>query len=475
MHPIRSLLLTAAVLLALPMAADASTLKLAGGVLTYTDTATNVNDVTIALSGDGTRITVAEAGRTSRNRAITVSSDGTCAASGSSGSCAAASVKSIAVDTGPSADKVVQTTSLPSKLAGGAGDDSLSGGAGDDTFPRDAGADTLLGGGGSDTVDYSAVATAVTVSLDGNPGDGPAGENDNVQPDVENATGGSADDTLNGNDAANQLRGGAGNDSLSGGGDDDRLTGDDGDDSLAADAGNDVLEGGAGADALIGGEGFDRAEYLSSAAGVRITLDTRAGDGAPGENDNVQTEAVLGSPYDDVLVGDGGANLLQGGGGNDRILGGRGADALYGNHGDDILQTLDGVKDLVACGDGEDGVVTDRRDQRSDCDYIKYRPFAASATALHISRGAVRIPGRCSPATALGCNSRITLEAGNRTLGTLRFRLAPGRRWVAKVKLTRKGRAYVGRRRLTTASMVISDRDATGALTRSRQTIRLAR
>jgi hypothetical protein len=176
---------------------------------------------------------------------------------------------------------------------------------------------------------------------------------------------------------------------------------------------------------------------------------------------------------DDVLIGNGGANTLSGGDGNDRILAGKGADTLDGGAGDDILQTLDGEKDVVTCGDGEDGVVSDRADVRTNCDYIKYRPVAATATALHLSNGTVRAPVRCSPATAEGCRGRITLKAGRTTLGTLTYRLTSGRRWVAKVKLTSKGRRYVAKRQVTTASLIVRDVDATGDSNRTTQTIRI--
>jgi Ca2+-binding RTX toxin-like protein len=56
---------------------------------------------------------------------------------------------------------------------------------------------------------------------------------------IENATGGNGNDTLNGNNLANKLTGNGGNDSLRGFG------------------GNDVMNGGAGKDTLTGGPGFD--------------------------------------------------------------------------------------------------------------------------------------------------------------------------------------------------------------------------
>ena len=77
---------------------------------------------------------------------------------------------------------------------------------------------------------------------------------------IENATGGSGNDTLTGNAAANSLSGGngndtlsglAGNDSLNGGNGNDTLVGGDGDDTLTGVAGNDALDGGAGNDSFV--------------------------------------------------------------------------------------------------------------------------------------------------------------------------------------------------------------------------------
>src|SRR5205085_2851742 len=82
-----------------------------------------------------------------------------------------------------------------------------------------------------------------------------------------------------------------------------------------------------------------------------------------------------------------------------------------------------------------------KRDVRSDCEQIKYRALAAGSTSLHVSRGSVRIPVRCAPGSATGCAGRLAVEYRGRVLGTLTFRLSAGRRWVARVRLTRRGRA----------------------------------
>jgi Ca2+-binding RTX toxin-like protein len=460
----RYIVLVVAVLAVVPGSAHAGTLGVQSGVLSYAETDANArNVVTVGLSSDGTRITVSDSGR-SGGRALTLKSDGSCTVSRSTGSCPAAGVSSIAVDTGDQDDTITQNTSIPARLLGGNGNDRLTSGPGDDVLIGEAGADTLTGGGGRDTADYTARVAPVSVTLDGTANDGEPGENDNVGIDVEVVAGGMGNDTIAGSNADNALLGNAGNDVLGGG---------DGTDQLDGGAGDDTLSGGSGSDTLTGGDGTDTASYADAPAGVRVVLDGKPGDGASGENDSVDTENVIGSPGDDTIIGNAGANALAGGAGNDRILGGKGPDLLDGGAGDDIIQSLDGAKDSVACGDGEDGTVSDRADTRTDCDYIKYRPLAASSTALHVSNGAVRAPVRCSPATAEGCHGRIALRAGRTMLGSLAYRLTSGRRWVARIKLTRKGRAYVARRRVTTASLRVRDVDATGNAVTTTQTIRI--
>jgi Ca2+-binding RTX toxin-like protein len=465
----RRFLLSAAIflaLVALPGAAQAGTLSVAGGVLSYTETDPNAaNIVTVALSTDGSRISVGDAGRAG-GRPISLSTDGSCTVQRAAGSCPAAGVSSIVVSTTDQNDRITNNTGIASRLMGGNGNDAITGGPGDDVLIGEGGSDTLTGKDGRDTADYSARTAPVSVSLNGTADDGEAGEADNVGNDVEILVGGSGDDQLAGNDGDNALLGNAGNDILGGGGGNDQLDGG---------AGDDMLAGGTGADSLVGGDGNDTASYASSDAGVRVVLDGKPGDGAPGENDSVDTENVTGGPGDDVLIGNAGINTLAGGAGNDRVLGGKSADVLDGGPGDDIIQSLDGSKDTVTCGDGEDGVVSDRADIRTDCDYIKYRAVTASATALHVSNGAVRAPVRCSPATADGCRGRIALKAGRTTLGTLTYRLTSGRRWVAKIKLSSKGREYVAKRRLTTGSLRVRNVDATGDAVTTSQTIRIAR
>ncbi|WP_394752301.1 calcium-binding protein [Crenothrix sp.] len=85
---------------------------------------------------------------------------------------------------------------------------------------------------------------------------------------IENATGGSGNDTLIGNERANTLKGGLGNDTLSGG------------------VGNDTLLGGEGKDVLIGGLGKD-SYILTETQAAQDTVRINIGDSSVAHFDKV--------------------------------------------------------------------------------------------------------------------------------------------------------------------------------------------
>ena len=188
---------------------------------------------------------------------------------------------------------------------------------------------------------------------------------------IENATGGSGNDTIRGNTADNVLTGGVGGDVLDGrtgldtanysnspvsvsvsletgaadGGtasgdvlqDIENLRGSDHNDTLIGDAeysvltargGDDVLAGLAFQDILVGGSGADTADYSASNAGVTATLEIGVfGLGGHAQFDFLNSiENLRGSDFGDVLIGDGGANVLTGFAGDDILHGGAGAD-----------------------------------------------------------------------------------------------------------------------------------------------------
>ena len=112
---------------------------------------------------------------------------------------------------------------------------------------------TIFDSGGTDTLDFSGWIAPSTINLDAGAFSSCNYMTNNIaiayDCTIENAVGGSGNDTLNGNSFANSLDGGAGNDSLSGG------------------AGNDTLIGGAGNDTVDGGQGEDLALFAQAYSG----------------------------------------------------------------------------------------------------------------------------------------------------------------------------------------------------------------
>ncbi len=240
-------------------------------------------------------------------------------------------------------------------LTGGPGRDSLDGEAANDTLDGGAGSDTLAGGAGTDVVSYAGRSLPLTVTLDGQPGDGEALEDDEVRTDVESVTGGSGNDTLTGGPLADTLSGGAGADTLAGGGGADVLNGDDGDD---------ILEGGAGGDTHAGGAGFDTADYSARTAAVTADLDGAADDGETAEVDNVRpdVERLLGGAGNDTLTGNNATNVLSGAAGDDVLDPGRGAsDLMLGGDGIDTVSYATRTLPVTADADGvaDDGEAGD--------------------------------------------------------------------------------------------------------------------
>lgn len=150
------------------------------------------------------------------------------------------------------------------------------------------------------------------------------------------------DDTIRGTPGDDVILARAGNDFIDGRG---------GDDVICGGRGNDILSGGFGNDILSGGLGSDSVSYASASQGVNVNLasGTATGEGA----DSLDVENIVGSPHDDVLVGDGAANVIRGGDGADAIDGAGGGDHLIGEWGDDAITGGDGNDD-IAGGRGDD-------------------------------------------------------------------------------------------------------------------------
>lgn len=224
---------------------------------------------------------------------------------------------------------------------------------------------TIWDGNGTDTYDLSAYTTGVSVNLSpgstsllsttqqaylGN-GFYASGNvynallyNGDTRSLIENAIGGSGNDTLIGNQANNTLTGNAGA---------DRMEGGTGNDTLIGGANVDMLYGGADADYLIGSVGGDVDSVLDGGTGQDTLSMSNLNTGYVFDFELGQTrtmsgvivgslsgiEVFFGGLGDDVIVSDGNANSYYGGAGNDTLVAELGAETLDGGSGIDRIDT----------------------------------------------------------------------------------------------------------------------------------------
>ena len=239
--------------------------------------------------------------------------------------------------------------------------------------------------GGTDTISAAGLTGSVTIDLNegtylSSQSGSYGGYTIAYGANIENAIGGSGNDTLTGNALANLLDGGAGNDTMSGGAGDDTYVVDSAGDQvtevsaggtdlvkssvsytlganvenltltgtadvsgtgnalanvITGNTGANVLEGGGGNDTLDGGAGNDTASYAGASGAVSVSLAGGGATGADGSDTLANIQNLTGSAYGDTLTGDGGANVLSGGAGDDVLAGGAGADSLAGGAGTD--------------------------------------------------------------------------------------------------------------------------------------------
>jgi Ca2+-binding RTX toxin-like protein len=280
-------------------------------------------------------------------------------------------------------------------IRGTPGNDNLNGSDGNDTFIASAGNDTLTGGNGEDTVDYSQLATSITLQAQGTVNKGALGT-DTVQAEVfigntafanaidaasstnnsinadlsensltvfglpsgdvtftvvnfQNVTGSQADDIITGNGAANNLNGSAG------------------DDILFASVGNDILTGGDGVDIVVYGQlateiTLEAQGFVNKGALGRDTVQAEtfvgnadfanAIDAASSTNNRINADlsqnslTVFGLPSGDVTF-----NVVN----FRNVTGSQGSDTITGNDLDNILKGSGG-NDTLTGGDGVDTV-----------------------------------------------------------------------------------------------------------------------
>lgn len=180
----------------------------------------------------------------------------------------------------PDNDDLVGTPQAD-RINGLAGNDTLTGGLGNDTL--DGGAHTMF-----DVVSYLNASGPVNVNLA-----------------LGTATG------ADGNDTLLNIEG---------------VRGSQFSDVLTGDANNNIFSGRGGDDTIDGGDGSDTATYQFATGAVSVNLAINGVSGAEGNDTLLNIENVIGSDFDDMLLGNNGNNLLFGRGGNDTLNGSGGTD-----------------------------------------------------------------------------------------------------------------------------------------------------
>jgi len=263
-------------------------------------------------------------------------------------------------------------------LYGGADQDSLYGNQGNDFMAGESGNDFLMGESGYDFIDggsdidmvsYITSPNGVVVNIDENQpywNDREANANASISDinpehyytDLESNFDIAPGTALDGFGTIDQLRN---LENITGSQWDDVLIGNDQNNLILGLAGNDLLIGNAGNDLFYGGNGIDTVSYRRSAGGVYASLEENQAYSADGSDRLLDIENLVGSAYDDTLMGNSLANILTGGDGNDQIAGQAGNDILYGETGDDSLSGGEG-NDTLFGNLGQDTLLGDNGD-----------------------------------------------------------------------------------------------------------------
>jgi serralysin len=314
---------------------------------------------------------------------------------------------------------------------------------------------TVWDGGGADTYDFSQYTTALKVDL--RPGEWTTTSatqlaklhyngsktaignianallyNNQTQSLIENAVGGSGDDSLTGNQTANSLKGGAGADRLDGGAGNDRLDGGAGSDTAVfsgqrshysvtylADGSIQIadLRGGApdGWDIALNTEWFQFLDATLSFDDVRLGTSNPPVVATPtvvsvptaGEPSAVN---LVGTTGNDTLNGEVGNDILSGLSGNDVLHGGAGSDHLNGGKGTDCISYAASTGSVLAdllSGKGSGG------DASGDM-YASVENITGSARddALRGNNSANVIKGGDGTDTIMGRSGNDTLAGG---------------------------------------------------------------
>ena len=219
-------------------------------------------------------------------------------------------------------------TALDDTINGLDGNDKIYGLAGNDLMDGGTGNDILDGGADIDTVTYEDAASGVSASLASTRIQKTGGGGSDTILNVENLIGSAFNDTLTGSAVANRLEGGNGNDTLNGAAGADTLLGGEGNDTLNGGTEADLMQGGNGNDTyyvdhvsdVVDETGTDGIDKILSSISLSLGDDTHVLGNV--ENLTLTGSGAInatGNALDNVIIGNGGANILDGGDGTDTL------------------------------------------------------------------------------------------------------------------------------------------------------------
>ncbi|MEZ0272234.1 MAG: matrixin family metalloprotease [Methylophilaceae bacterium] len=213
---------------------------------------------------------------------------------------------------------------------------------------------------------------------------------------IENATGGSGNDTIIGNAANNALTGGQGNDSLDGVAGNDTLIGGLGNDTYVIDTLSDSVTENAD-------EGTDLIRINIATAGGSYSLGSHIENGTL---TNVVAYTLTGNGLNNVLTGNAAANILDGGAGVDSLVGGAGNDSY--------------LVDLTAAGAQQD-TVSEAVGAGSDTVTLRGSSTNGVATIITLDANVETLDASGTGTSLLnllgnGLNNTITGNSGNNVL-----------------------------------------------------------
>ncbi|MBG6199749.1 Ca2+-binding RTX toxin-like protein [Labrenzia sp. EL_13] len=270
----------------------------------------------------------------------------------------------------------IRLTHLADSVSGTAGDESFSGQGGDDILQGGAGSDYFQGGEGNDTIDggtaapddfdfisyYWDIERALEDGLGGLSGVNVVFSNVTVGTAIVSNDGFGTSDNLT---AIEGLEGTRYSDTIIGG---------IGDDFLRGLEGNDVIDGGVG---IADWAAYSNTVNKGGNQGIYIDFVNSVFKDTFGDQDTLTNiENILGSDFDDEIIGDnsigrrlvgrGGDDTIAGGSLNDTLEGGDDNDSLFGNAGEDSFDGGRGDDQLESILDGQMDVFIFREDSGTD-------------------------------------------------------------------------------------------------------------